>query len=355
MTDTKWIFKFEPITPLPNRQDDDLNIMDTDSQYPAKLRQWIVNLNFQSGPVYAQYDANAFTVQQRVLYMSLFSFYGEQLLDDEIRIYSSLLKKPTDEYLKIALRDYLTLQNELQNLIKFSQNLVYINSIERREMFIRLQRDRITISVDDLTPYTIPKFTFYNPFPTIHITKEDYDKYRAVVNQFSLVIQKIRRVDPFGQMYMTRIMNLTTIQVLMKKFPKFSNYFSNKTKMQKIISNLVDNVTSLDRNIEELRELSRERLQFSVVIKHDLLIKQQQILTSDKPENILKKITQSMIKLNQTFLKFNTSATLVGQNKDTVNISDLIDNFFYSDYMVVRDSIDGAIKSKFEDILETIK
>jgi len=347
----RWIFRFPPLVP----HQIELPEVPIHGQYPLKLLRWKAGLNIIGDDVLTVYNNNAFTDEHRLLYDQLFKFYGEMLLDVEIRVYASLRNEQVDKYLAIASHDYKELQNELQLIIKGTGQPCYINSIQRRQLFIDVQVNRGQLAREDITPYIIPKLEMFQLFNSPYITIDTYAIFLSSGNRFSETIQRLRQIDPFGQMYMTSNINLETIRKLIQKFPKYNSYFSNKIKLQKILEHLVEQYALISLKVDTVRLLIQERENFSRPTRDDLLEKQYLVLSSRKPENLIDNINKLITKLNSTILTFNLTSTIIGKKRTSVNILELTDNFFYSDYMVVQQSIEAGLKSKLGDILKILE
>lgn len=339
-----WVFRFPPLIPQPRQ----LQSQDYTKKYPEKLLYWTTDVN-----ILMRYDQNVFTVDQRIFYDVLFQFYGEKLLDDEIRIYTTLIAKPMDEYLQIVYNDYIQLQNELQGLMKLSSQLHYINSFERRLLFIKIQMNRKRITADDIANYEIPNFILFATFGSIYVTEQENHRFMICTQQFDIVIKKFNRIDPFGNLYTTKKLDMETMRILMKKFPNYNTYFSSRQKLHKIIASFVDDCAIIIKNLTVMKMLAEERRNFSHGLREDLLIKQERILRSRKPENLLNQINLKIAKLNSMIIKYNTSFILTN-GQVTLNLKELTENFFYSDYISVRESVEGELKHKLQEILNIL-
>lgn len=349
----EWIFNFPPFEN--DIADQEYTPTDEDLNFPKKLTIWVHRLNRDPAITREWYITNEFSDVQLTLYSAIFTFYGKSLLEDEVRIFASLKWENTEKYLEIVQKDYLALQHDLQNLFKLCpNNLYYINAIERRSLFIEVQRKRSQLQLADIIPYQIRPFKLFKQFPSLRVSKFADTGYQASSVVFWANITKLNGIDPYGNLYLTKSLDLDALRVLLRTYPKYKDYFTERKNIKLILGGLVNLYTSLNQAVEKLKALMTERDELSRVMILDLLERQDRVLSSRKPENLLVQINTKIVKLNSIFLKFNTSFVL-SDNKNSIDLRKLTDNFFYSDYLSARESVQDGLRTKLGDILKVLQ
>jgi hypothetical protein len=347
-----WVFNFPP---LPETIVDPMNFVpdDNDLNYPYKLVLWEFLLGVSAKDWYIN---NAFTDAQQTLYSAIFNFYGKTLLDNEVRIFASLNHKGTDEYLKKVQDDYLVLQGDLQNLFKLNpQKLYYINAVERRRIFINVQCARTTLKLMDIDQYAIGPFTLFRPFPSLRMSTIAEAAYQEASSVFWRNITQLNAIDPYGSLYLTKSLDLGALRELLKKYPTYKNYFAELKEIKLIIGAIVDLYTGLNQNVEQLKALLLERDEHNNAMMLDFLEKQERVLSSRKPEGLFVQINTKIVKLNSIFLKFNASFILSDSRRHSIDLRKLTDNFFYSDYVLARESVEDGLRTKLGEILRILQ
>lgn len=348
----RWIFNFPPLTEM--AVDVNVQIADEYTAYPKRLLIWerVLNLNGAR----AWYDNNRFNEVQLELYSSIFRFYGQSLLDEEVRVFASLKGAPTEEYLSIVLSDYLALQADLQNLFKLTPSkLYYINAIERRSIFIRVQCTRSRLQLVDIEPYEIPPFALFKQFPSPRVSEATDRLYRASSLVFWENIRKLNNIDPYGNLYLTRSMDLGTLRALLNNFPTYKDYFRERNQIKLILRELVELYNGMNASVEKMKTTIAERDAISRALMPDILERQDKILSSRKPEQLFVQVNTKIVKLNAIFLTFNNFFTLSSGSRNSIDINKLTDNFFYGDYLSARDSIESGLRIKLGEILNVLK
>jgi hypothetical protein len=347
----EWVFNFPPLRILPI-DFSSVTIVD-DVRYPKKLVLWEHILGVDAKQ---KYNENEFTDIQTTLYSAIFNFYGKTLLEEEIRIYASLKFEPTDYYLSVVLNDYIALQHDLQNLFKLDPNkLYYVNTIERRSIFIDVQKRRSKLILSDISKYEINRFELFRKFPSPRISKIAVGKYQFASTVFWNNVTKLNNIDPFGNLYLTKSLDFTTLRFYIKKFPDYEDYFTERKKIKVILNQIVNLYSGLNQNVEELDRLMTERDALSHTMFPDLLERQERVLTSRKHEYLFVQINRKIDKLNSIFLTFNHSFVLSNGRHDSIDLRRLTDNFFYNDYILSRESIDDGLKIKLNETLKKLK
>lgn len=345
----KWVFNFPTLL---KQNAMDVEYDETDNLYPRKLLYWIATLPANATEVKASYTANAFTDVQLELYSAIFRFYGRSLLEEEVRIFAALTNGPVDDYLAIVLRDYLALQEDLQNLFKLSPfKLYYINAIERRKLFIDIQLARARLNITDIESYEIPPFGLLKPFSTPRMPLGHYETTKTM---FWENIKKLNNIDPYGNLYLTKSLDFDALRALLNKFPKYNDYFIERNCLKSIIAEITTLFNSLIISVEKMVGSINERDALSGMIHVDILEKQERILSSRKLEQLFVQVNLKITKLNKIFLKFNSTFVLTGTSRDYIDLKKLTDNFFYSDYLSARESITDGLRIKLNDLLKTL-
>ena len=353
-----WVFNFPPLT-IPEAMDDDVDddfmLTEDDLRYPRKL---VLYARKMSNTEFAKdwYRTNAFTDEQRSLYSAIFKFYGNTLMEEEVRIFASLANTYTYGYLDIVQTDYLALQQDLQTMFKLNPTkLYYINAIERRDIFIRVQSNRTSLKFTDIEPYEINQFELFKQFTSLRVSRIAGESYQSASIVFWSNVTKLNAIDPYGNLYLTKSLDLGALRVLLKNYPSYKDYFTERKKIKLILGGLVDLYTSLNQGVEQLKVLMAERDELSGAMILDLLEKQERVLSSRKPESILTQINAKIVKLNSVFLKFNASFVLSDSRRNSIDLKNLTDNFFYSDYVAARESVEDGLRMKLNEILRTIR
>lgn len=347
----EWVFNFPPL------QNGPINFSSVkvvnDVKYPKKLLFWeqILGVNAKQ-----KYIENEFTDIQTTLYSGIFNFYGRTFLDEEVRIYASLKFEPTDSYLAIVSNDYIALQHDLQNLFKSeSDKLYYVNTIERRFIFIDVQKRRSKLILSDISKYKINQFELFRKFPSPRISKIAFEKYKNASAVFWDNLAKLNNIDPFGNLYLTKSLDFTTLRYYIKKFPDYEDYFTERKKIKEILAQIANLYNGLNQSVEVLNMLVAERDALSHTMFPDLLEKQEKVLTSRRHENLFVQINKKIDRLNSIFLTFNHSFVLSNGRHDSIDLRRLTDNFFYNDYILSRESITDGLRSKLNETLKILK
>jgi hypothetical protein len=348
-----WVFNFPPLPETIAEATEFIQTED-DLRYPRKLVLYAHSLGISDAKNW--YIQNEFSDVQRSLYSAIFKFYGNTILEEEVRIFASLMNKNTDEYLNIVQEDYLALQHDLQTLFKMNpKNLYYVNAIERRSLFIDVQRNRTSLQLTHIEPYQIPQFQVFKQFPSLRVSNIADASYQSASIVFWSNITKLNAIDPYGNLYLTSSLDLDALRSLLKNYPNYKDYFTERKKIKLILGGLVDLYTSLNQGVEQLRALMAERDELSSVMILDILEKQERVLSSRKPESILTHINAKIVKLNSVFLRFNASFVLSDSRKNSIDLKKLTDNFFYSDYLSARESVETGLKTKLGEILRVLQ
>lgn len=353
-----WVFNFPLLTSEEDTIADPLDYMPTedDLRYPRKLVLYAYNLGLSNSYVKQWYIQNEFTDEQRSLYSAIFKFYGNTLMEEEVRIFASLAHTETGGYLDIVQIDYLALQHDLQSLFKLNpRKLYYVNAIERRSIFIHVQCNRASIQLTDIEPYEINQFQLFKQFPSLRASQIAEASYQSASIVFWSNITKLNTIDPYGNSYLTRSLDLSALRVLLKNYPDYKEYFTERKKIKLILGGIIDLYTSLNQAVEQLKALMMERDELSNVMLLDILEKQERVLSSRKPESILTQINAKIVKLNSIFLRFNASFVLSDSRRNSIDLKKLTDNFFYGDYLSARESVEDGLKTKLGEIVRTLQ
>lgn len=343
-----WIFKFPPLKKDPPN----LNRFKPDTtDYPYKLLFWEKELKLSG--VREWYDEHRFTSAELYAYDRIITFYGLSLLNEEVRAYAALKKTSNDEYLAIVDQEYVTLETTLNNLFKvFPENLYYINAIERRNIFLRVQSTRTNIFLVDVELYQIKKFDIIPQFTGDFVDEKNVE-FQVASMVFWQNIRQLNNIDPYGNLYLTRSLDLTALQALLNKYPKYSEYFKQRLLLKEALAELVNLFNVMTYTVQTLKILVDERQLFSKAMKPDQLVLQNKTLTSNKVAQVFTRLNTKIYKLNTIFVTFNASYVL-SVNKKVVDLKQLTDNFFYSDYLSARDSVHSGLQHKLEEIVQQI-
>jgi len=324
------------------------------------MTNWVFWNGTKNGQI-ENYSGNlSFSAEQKKQYELIFNFYGEDFLRNEILAYHEYNQNRTVQDLLSYVSENLNkLQRDLERVFKAdTSRLYYVNAIQRRGLFIEKNLSKTEIAICDIASYEILKFELFPEFDSMNIHPASKRKFDSAFSTFQTVIQKLDSIDPYGNLYFTKSLDDEMTKILLTKFPNYKKYFDERSNLKSIMLDLTNDATNLKFMVFTLIQLEAEKSAMRSINFSETkdLSRQLKILTSSRSESIYKRLIERTMKLNFIFLTFNISFVLENPKKDKiVKLRELTDNFFYSDYLLTRDSVEAQLKQQLFDIIETLK